>query len=141
MVIDRSYEINGSRLKAQSSKAEGALHDLLSAFSFQLLAVLSDTPEASNARKDNYGRPSPRALRIVMAGGGTGGHLFPGIAMAQEFMARNSDTRIIFVGIGNPLERSVLSKTGYPLQTITVTAIKGRGVWNQLKSIANIPSP
>jgi UDP-N-acetylglucosamine--N-acetylmuramyl-(pentapeptide) pyrophosphoryl-undecaprenol N-acetylglucosamine transferase len=33
----------------------------------------------------------------------------------------------------------VLSKTGYPLQTITVAAIKGRGLWNQVKSVANIP--
>lgn len=108
-------------------------------FSFQLLAAGPNAPEASSADQSDSGQPFSRPLRIVIAGGGTGGHLFPGIAAAQEFEARNSATRILFVSTGNPLERSVLSKTGYPLKTITVAAIKGRGLWNQVKSVANIP--
>ena len=108
-------------------------------FSFQLLAAGPNASEASSADHSDSGQPFSRPLRIVIAGGGTGGHLFPGIAAAQEFEARNSATRILFVSTGNPLERSVLSKTGYPLQTITVAAIKGRGLWNQVKSVANIP--
>jgi UDP-N-acetylglucosamine--N-acetylmuramyl-(pentapeptide) pyrophosphoryl-undecaprenol N-acetylglucosamine transferase len=108
-------------------------------FSFQLLAAGPNAPEASSADYSDCGQPLSRPLRIVIAGGGTGGHLFPGIAAAQEFEARNAATKIIFVSTGNPLERSVLSKTGYPLQTITVAAIKGRGLWNQVKSVANIP--
>ena len=108
-------------------------------FSFQLLAAGPNAPEASSADHSDSGQPFSRPLRIVIAGGGTGGHLFPGIAAAQEFEARNSATRILFVSTGNPLERSVLSKTGYPLKTITVAAIKGRGLWNQVKSVANIP--
>jgi UDP-N-acetylglucosamine--N-acetylmuramyl-(pentapeptide) pyrophosphoryl-undecaprenol N-acetylglucosamine transferase len=112
---------------------------LFSAFSFQLSAAGYIASEASSAGHRNSGQPSNRPLRIVIAGGGTGGHLFPGIAAAQEFGARNADSSIIFVSTGNPLERSVLSKAGYPLQTITVTPFKGRGLWNQVKSIANIP--
>ncbi|MGD9062600.1 MAG: undecaprenyldiphospho-muramoylpentapeptide beta-N-acetylglucosaminyltransferase [Desulfobacterales bacterium] len=113
---------------------------LLSAFSFQLSAAGPHAPEAASAAGySNSGQPSNRPLRIVIAGGGTGGHLFPGIATAQEFEARNAATSIIFVSTGNALEKSVLSKTGYPLQTITVAAIKGRGLWNQVKSVANIP--
>jgi len=108
-------------------------------FSFQLLAAGPNDPEASSADYSDSGQPLSRPLRIVIAGGGTGGHLFPGIAAAQEFEARNAATKIIFVSTGNPLERSVLSKTEYPLQTITVAAIKGRGLWNQVKSVANIP--
>lgn len=108
-------------------------------FSFQLLAAGPNATEASGADHSDSGQPFSRPLRIVIAGGGTGGHLFPGIAAAQEFEARNSATRILFVSTGNPLERSVLSKTGYPLKTITVAAIKGRGLWNQVKSVANIP--
>ncbi len=79
------------------------------------------------------------ALRIVMAGGGTGGHLFPGIAIAREFMARNSATRIIFVSTGNPLERALLSRAGFELERIQVAGIKGRGIWNQIKSVLQIP--
>ena len=80
-----------------------------------------------------------KALRVVIAGGGTGGHLFPGIAMAQEFMARNERNSVLFVSTGNPLERSVLNETDFKLETITVEGIKGRGLWNQAKSAIKIP--
>ena len=79
------------------------------------------------------------ALRIVIAGGGTGGHLFPGLAIAQEFMTRNERNTVVFVSTGNPLERSVLSETDFKLETITAEGIKGRGLWNQVKSAVKIP--
>ena len=81
-----------------------------------------------------------RPLKIVIAGGGTGGHLFPGIAIAQEFKTRNSATNIIFVSTGNPMEKSVLSKTEFELRCIRVAGIKGRGIWNQLISVLKIPT-
>lgn len=79
------------------------------------------------------------ALRVVIAGGGTGGHLFPGLAIAQEFVTRNNSNRVIFVSTGNPLERSILSQTDFKLKTITAEGIKGRGLWNQAKSAVKIP--
>ena len=132
-------EVYSSKLKAQSSKNGGILTGLLSAFSFQLLAAVADAPASSSAGYRISGKPSNRPLRIVIAGGGTGGHLFPGIAIAQEFEARNSATRIIFVSTGNPLEKSVLSKANYELRCITAAGIKGRGIWNQLVSVLKIP--
>ena len=80
-----------------------------------------------------------KALRIVIAGGGTGGHLFPGLAIAQEFMARNKDNTVVFVSTGNPLERSVLSQTNFRLESVTAEGMKGRGIWNQAKSALKIP--
>jgi len=80
-----------------------------------------------------------RALRIVIAGGGTGGHLFPGIAIAQEFMTRNPKSRVLFAGTGNLFEESVLSKTDFEHQSITATGIKGRGFVKQALSISIIP--
>jgi len=74
-----------------------------------------------------------------MAGGGTGGHLFPGLAIAQEFMSRDEHNSVIFVSTGNPLERSVLSQTDFKLESITAEGIKGRGLWNQAKSAVKIP--
>jgi UDP-N-acetylglucosamine--N-acetylmuramyl-(pentapeptide) pyrophosphoryl-undecaprenol N-acetylglucosamine transferase len=118
------------------------LHYRLAALSpagIGLLAVVPNVLEASSGRKDGSRTPAFRALRIVIAGGGTGGHLFPGIAIAQEFLVRNSATRIIFVSTGNPLERSVLSKADFELRCITAAAIKGRGIWNQITSAAKIP--
>ncbi|MCP4627166.1 MAG: undecaprenyldiphospho-muramoylpentapeptide beta-N-acetylglucosaminyltransferase, partial [bacterium] len=100
---------------------------------------MTDAPAASGADDGRSEQVSNRPLRVVIAGGGTGGHLFPGIAMAQEFAARNSATQIIFISTGNPLERSVLSRTEFELQSITATGIKGRGIWNQMKSVLKIP--
>ncbi len=75
----------------------------------------------------------------MIAGGGTGGHLFPGLAIAQEFVARNAHNNVLFVSTGNPLERSVLKETDFRLETITAEGIKGRGLWNQAKSALKIP--
>jgi UDP-N-acetylglucosamine--N-acetylmuramyl-(pentapeptide) pyrophosphoryl-undecaprenol N-acetylglucosamine transferase len=83
--------------------------------------------------------PSMRALRVVIAGGGTGGHLFPGIAIAQEFLAKNAEISVLFVGTGKPFEISILSEIGFAHKRITVEGFKGRGVWNQLVSISKIP--
>ncbi|MCK4985434.1 MAG: UDP-N-acetylglucosamine--N-acetylmuramyl-(pentapeptide) pyrophosphoryl-undecaprenol N-acetylglucosamine transferase, partial [Desulfobacterales bacterium] len=80
-----------------------------------------------------------KALRVVIAGGGTGGHLFPGLAIAQEFMTRNERNTVLFVSTGNPLERSVLNETNFKLATITAEGIKGRGLWNQVKAALKIP--
>jgi UDP-N-acetylglucosamine--N-acetylmuramyl-(pentapeptide) pyrophosphoryl-undecaprenol N-acetylglucosamine transferase len=80
-----------------------------------------------------------KALRVVIAGGGTGGHLFPGLAIAQEFMMRNKSNTVVFVSTGNTLERSVLANTEFNLETITAEGIKGRGLWNQAKSALKIP--
>jgi UDP-N-acetylglucosamine--N-acetylmuramyl-(pentapeptide) pyrophosphoryl-undecaprenol N-acetylglucosamine transferase len=79
------------------------------------------------------------AKRMVIAGGGTGGHLFPGIAIAQEFKTRNPQNTILFVSTGNPFERSALSSTGFGLETISAEGIKSRGLWKQIKSMLIIP--
>ncbi|MBW1840336.1 MAG: undecaprenyldiphospho-muramoylpentapeptide beta-N-acetylglucosaminyltransferase [Deltaproteobacteria bacterium] len=82
---------------------------------------------------------APKALRIVIAGGVTGGHLFPGIAIAQEFMTRNPESRIIFAGAGKPFEISALSNTGFEHWSITAQGIKGLGFLKKMKSVLKIP--
>ena len=86
-----------------------------------------------------FGEKENFPLRIVIAGGGTGGHLFPGIAIADEFMTRHRNNRILFVSTGNSFEKSVLSKADFKLETIPVEGLKGRGIFNQAKSILKLP--
>lgn len=91
----------------------------------------------SKIPRSTYQAPDP--LRFVIAGGGTGGHLFPGIAIAQELMARNSKNSVIFVGSGKPIEIDMLSKTGFEHKRITVEGFKGLGLWKKAVSILKIP--
>ena len=83
--------------------------------------------------------PAWRPLRVVIAGGGTGGHLFPGIALAGEFMARSLQSRVLFVGAGRPFEKTALARAGFPQATIAIEGIKGRGLWARLRAVMKIP--
>lgn len=78
-------------------------------------------------------------LNILLAGGGTGGHLFPGIAVAQTFQADDPRHTILFVGTGRPLESAVLSKLGFAHERITAYGIKGMGTGQMLKAMLSLP--
>lgn len=67
------------------------------------------------------------SFRCLIAGGGTGGHLFPGIAVARELEARFEDTDILFVVGHRRLESTLLARYGYQIASIDVEGIKGRG--------------
>ncbi len=97
--------------------------------------------DKNGKKKRNSGemRHISGALRMVIAGGGTGGHLFPGIAIAQEFLARNPENSVLFVGTGRSFEISILSEIGFKHRRITAEGLKGRGRWNQIVSISKIP--
>jgi UDP-N-acetylglucosamine--N-acetylmuramyl-(pentapeptide) pyrophosphoryl-undecaprenol N-acetylglucosamine transferase len=74
-------------------------------------------------------------LNIIFAVGGTGGHLFPAIAIAQEFMTRNFENHIIFLGTGKPIEVSVLSQYGFVSRKISAEGIKGRSLFRQARAM------
>jgi UDP-N-acetylglucosamine--N-acetylmuramyl-(pentapeptide) pyrophosphoryl-undecaprenol N-acetylglucosamine transferase len=67
-----------------------------------------------------------------MAGGGTGGHLFPGIALAEEFVSRDSECRIVFVGSEKRMEARILPKRGFELYTIPAAPLKGVNLRSQV---------
>ncbi|MCX7635722.1 MAG: glycosyltransferase, partial [Syntrophales bacterium] len=84
-------------------------------------------------------RRDEKPWRIIIAGGGTGGHLFPGIAIAEELLRRNGDHAILFIGTQRGLEKRVLEQLGYNLHTLDVEGIKGRGVWRSLRALVRLP--
>ena len=79
-------------------------------------------------------------MRIVFAGGGTGGHLFPGLAVAREFRRRDNKTEILFIGTEQGIEYRVLPKEGFPLETLPVKGLKGRGVRGILDALYGVPA-
>lgn len=78
-------------------------------------------------------------MRVVIAGGGTGGHLFPGIAIAEEILARGNTHRIIFIGTKKGIEHRILRQLGYELQEIDIEGVKGRGLKALIKVTYQIP--
>ena len=66
-------------------------------------------------------------MRLVVAGGGTGGHLFPGIAVAEEFIAWESGNEVLFVGTEKGIEARVLPRLGFRLECIAAAGIRGKG--------------
>jgi UDP-N-acetylglucosamine--N-acetylmuramyl-(pentapeptide) pyrophosphoryl-undecaprenol N-acetylglucosamine transferase len=61
---------------------------------------------------------SAPSIRLLIAAGGTGGHVYPGIAIAEEWRRRHPDSTVTFVGTGGDLEAKVIPQAGFPLRTI-----------------------
>jgi UDP-N-acetylglucosamine--N-acetylmuramyl-(pentapeptide) pyrophosphoryl-undecaprenol N-acetylglucosamine transferase len=78
-------------------------------------------------------------MRMAVAGGGTGGHLFPGIAIAEEFLQRDPDNAVLFIGTSQGLEARIVPQLGLPLQTIRVKGIKGKKLAGKLRSLMLLP--
>ncbi len=60
------------------------------------------------------------SIRIIISGGGTGGHVYPGIAIANELKKLLPTAEITFVGVKNRIEAKIVPREGYPLKTIHV---------------------
>ncbi len=75
-------------------------------------------------------------MKLIIAGGGTGGHLFPGIAVAEEFLSRNTDHEVLFVGTERGIEARAVPAAGYPLELISAAGIRGKGAFTKIKGTA-----
>jgi len=72
---------------------------------------------------------------MVIAGGGTGGHLFPALALAEEFKRRDAMAEIIFVGSSRGIESRVVPTLGYRLELLDVEGIKRRSSARKLRAL------
>jgi len=78
-------------------------------------------------------------MRMLIAGGGTGGHLFPGIALAEEFSTRHPSNAVLFVGTRRGLESRVVPASGFALETVSARGLKGKGPWQFLLGLLALP--
>jgi UDP-N-acetylglucosamine--N-acetylmuramyl-(pentapeptide) pyrophosphoryl-undecaprenol N-acetylglucosamine transferase len=79
------------------------------------------------------------ALRVVIAGGGTGGHLYPGIAVARELQARMPDAVVSFAGTARGLEQRIVPREGYPLDLLRSGGLKGKSLADRMRGAALLP--
>jgi UDP-N-acetylglucosamine--N-acetylmuramyl-(pentapeptide) pyrophosphoryl-undecaprenol N-acetylglucosamine transferase len=71
--------------------------------------------------------PERRNLKLLIAGGGTGGHIFPALAVAHEWLARDASRGVLFVGTQRGLETRLIPEAGFQLETIRSAGLKGMG--------------
>jgi UDP-N-acetylglucosamine--N-acetylmuramyl-(pentapeptide) pyrophosphoryl-undecaprenol N-acetylglucosamine transferase len=78
-------------------------------------------------------------MTIVIAAGGTGGHLYPAVALAREFLRRDPRTKVLFVGTARGLESKVLAHEGFELDLISAKPVMGRGLFGALTGLCALP--
>jgi UDP-N-acetylglucosamine--N-acetylmuramyl-(pentapeptide) pyrophosphoryl-undecaprenol N-acetylglucosamine transferase len=78
-------------------------------------------------------------MRMLIAGGGTGGHLFPGLALAEEVKTRHPRNEVLFVGTARGLETRIVPKNGFRLELIEVSPLKRQGTRGTLRGLFQLP--
>jgi UDP-N-acetylglucosamine--N-acetylmuramyl-(pentapeptide) pyrophosphoryl-undecaprenol N-acetylglucosamine transferase len=74
-----------------------------------------------------------------VAGGGTGGHVFPGVALAEEVVGRHPRNDVVFVGTARGLEAQVVPAAGFPIELVDVRGLKGKGPRAFLSNLLLLP--
>jgi UDP-N-acetylglucosamine--N-acetylmuramyl-(pentapeptide) pyrophosphoryl-undecaprenol N-acetylglucosamine transferase len=80
------------------------------------------------------------ALSVLIAGGGTGGHLYPGIAVARALLARVPDAQLTFVGTAAGIESRVVPREGFTLEVIRSAGLKGKSLPSLMRGLALLPA-
>jgi len=78
-------------------------------------------------------------MRMMVAGGGTGGHLFPGMALAEELLARTEGNEVCFVGTERGLESRLIPKKGWRLEKISSAPLRGTGFFGIIRALLAVP--
>lgn len=82
---------------------------------------------------------SMKKIRLLLTGGGTGGHLFPAIATAQEFQRCYPQTEVLFIGTHRKLDSESLIRYGFTARSITSSGIKGKNPVQLAKAVLALP--
>jgi UDP-N-acetylglucosamine--N-acetylmuramyl-(pentapeptide) pyrophosphoryl-undecaprenol N-acetylglucosamine transferase len=80
-----------------------------------------------------------KPMRVVIAGGGTGGHLYPGIAVARELLRRDPQARITFAGTARGIESRVVPREGFELDLLRSAGLKGTSGLARVRGLLLLP--
>jgi UDP-N-acetylglucosamine--N-acetylmuramyl-(pentapeptide) pyrophosphoryl-undecaprenol N-acetylglucosamine transferase len=75
-------------------------------------------------------------VKLLIAGGGTGGHVFPALAIAREWLSRGTEREVVLVGTQRGIEMKLVPQAGLPLETLRVAGLKGKGGATLLRNLA-----
>ncbi len=77
-------------------------------------------------------------MKVIIAGGGTGGHLFPGLAIAEEFRRRDSAAEVVFIGTEHGIEAKIVPREGYRLHLVRAEGIVGKSAVKKTKGLLTL---
>ena len=77
-------------------------------------------------------------MKVIISGGGTGGHIYPALSIADTLKRKNKETHILYIGTANGLESSLVPKYGYRFEAIRVKGFQRRLSFDTLKSAAEL---
>ena len=78
-------------------------------------------------------------MKILIAAGGTGGHIYPGIAVAKEILRRDESSEVLFVGTARGLETRIVPENNFQLSLINSVGLKNVGIAGQIKGLSVLP--
>ena len=78
-------------------------------------------------------------MRLVITGGGTGGHLFPGIALAEGMLQRMPQGKVMFIGTDRHLDNQALANKPFSVVALASRALKGKSLLGQLGALVQVP--
>ncbi|MBK7935182.1 MAG: glycosyltransferase [Acidobacteria bacterium] len=78
-------------------------------------------------------------MKVLIAAGGTGGHIYPGIAIAMEILRRDAESEVLFVGTARGLETRIVPDNGFQLALIHSAGLKNVGVAGKVKGLMVLP--
>jgi UDP-N-acetylglucosamine--N-acetylmuramyl-(pentapeptide) pyrophosphoryl-undecaprenol N-acetylglucosamine transferase len=77
-------------------------------------------------------------MRAILAGGGTGGHVIPALAIAHQ-LKKSYDAEVLFIGTARGIENRLVPAAGFPLQLVRVGALKNVSLMTRLKTAFDLP--
>lgn len=78
-------------------------------------------------------------MKVLIAAGGTGGHIYPGIAVGREIMNRDPDSEVLFVGTARGLEKKIVPENNFQLSLINSAGLKNVGLMGKIKGLSVLP--